>query len=408
MGAKRSGSWEAGTRLELIRSPYAVIHVPTTRGSRTQRGCSRDSCGVTDVVLIHVRVGSRSLDQRTLNAPRLDVMFRPLRTSSPSKSSAALPPSFRDNSRSSIPELTGLSSDEVHFIDTVIDRAGPTATTFLAVLKAYNEILRERGLDSQNEVVYYGKLLKLGTLKGRNWGEKWTAVQQQNGYDGRHASEGSVSTRVTEAPPKVVTRLTAGYSAARRDDDTFTLHSHEDDADTEIASVPDTPRPGAHQRLPPTRPPTNTLGLDTGAPFRVPPRTPATLSSTPKPISRRPQLWESISESGTEEFVVGSSSPTPSSHVAAVRERTAFLHPRTPAAPEHRPKSAPAVAAPTASRLAVAKAREERAGVINEDNAWNKIKMARDEDDADHFRRDRLLERCWSVWRQGFEWAVVR
>jgi protein SFI1 len=46
------------------------------------------------------------------------------------------------------------------------------------VFKAYSEVLKEHGLDPQ-EVVYYGKLLKLGTLRGKNWGEKWVSVKSQ-------------------------------------------------------------------------------------------------------------------------------------------------------------------------------------------------------------------------------------
>ena len=101
--------------------------------------------------------------------------FRPPRASSPAKlakqPALAVAQELLDDSRStttSIPELACLSPEEVDFIEAVIQRAPATATTFLTVFKAYNDILQERGLDPQNEVVYYGKLLKLGTLKGKN------------------------------------------------------------------------------------------------------------------------------------------------------------------------------------------------------------------------------------------------
>lgn len=77
------------------------------------------------------------------------------------------------------PELQNLSKVDLDILETVIKRAGPKATTFFTVFKAYSDVLKERGLDPQ-EVVYYGKLLKVGTLKGKDWGEKWAAVKAQN------------------------------------------------------------------------------------------------------------------------------------------------------------------------------------------------------------------------------------
>ena len=78
------------------------------------------------------------------------------------------------------PELQNLTPHDIAIMDAVIERAGPPATTFFTVFKAYSEVLKERGLDPQ-EVVYYGKLLKLGTLRGKNWGEKWALVRNQMG-----------------------------------------------------------------------------------------------------------------------------------------------------------------------------------------------------------------------------------
>lgn len=79
-----------------------------------------------------------------------------------------------------VPELLNLTAQDLDIIDAIIKRAGSSATTFFAVFKAYSEVLKERGLDPQ-EVVYYGKLLKLGTLKGKNWGEKWEVVKEHSG-----------------------------------------------------------------------------------------------------------------------------------------------------------------------------------------------------------------------------------
>src|ERR1700721_4172528 len=111
--------------------------------------------------------------------------FDPIRTSPEAKQPRTVAYIAADEiSRSSavsIPELTGLTQEDISIIDAIIERAAPGAATFLSVFKAYSDVLQERGLDP-HEVVYYGKLLKLGTLKGKNWGEKWRMVRQQHGY----------------------------------------------------------------------------------------------------------------------------------------------------------------------------------------------------------------------------------
>jgi len=74
-------------------------------------------------------------------------------------------------------ELRELTPEEVDFLDAVISRAGPAATTFLPILKAYSTVLEERQMDPQ-ETIYYAKLLKLGTMGCRNWGDRWELVRQ--------------------------------------------------------------------------------------------------------------------------------------------------------------------------------------------------------------------------------------
>ena len=96
----------------------------------------------------------------------------------PSLDSASNVPLNHDESGLNAPELQNLTSHDIRIIDAVIERAGSSATTFFTVFKAYSEVLKEHGLDPQ-EVVYYGKLLKLGTLRGKSWGEKWALVKNQ-------------------------------------------------------------------------------------------------------------------------------------------------------------------------------------------------------------------------------------
>lgn len=106
--------------------------------------------------------------------------FKPLRSSPPYRpSDIPVEVSFSEVSSIEEPlprELRDLTQDDVELLDAVIQRGGPSANTFLTFFKAYSEVLTEHGLDPQ-ETDYYHKLLKLGTMKGKNWGEKWGRVK---------------------------------------------------------------------------------------------------------------------------------------------------------------------------------------------------------------------------------------
>lgn len=339
--------------------------------------------------------------------------FRPTRASPPAKRTAL--PSARagqtavsDISRSSAvstTELQGLTPQDIEFLDAVIQRASPTATTFLTVFKAYNDILTERGMDPQNEVVYYGKLLKLGTLKAGSWGEKWRVVKMQQGYDSYH------STHIPPAPealPRTSARLTTRLNRPRRDDDLLTLHSHQDeseDGDTEAE-----PSRGAiasqyhHTPEPFTRQSTSEVtSLTHSNPSRaIHIAQPAARRQLLFPTARNVRTWDEASEDARTPSTV------PPSYGAAVREAP-ILKPtpsiqRTRAQIE-RPLSAPGS---TKATNAPVQPRERRKSMINEEDAWSKVKMLQDEREADQFREEKLVEKCWAVWRSGFEWLIVR
>ncbi|KAH9951317.1 Sfi1 spindle body protein-domain-containing protein [Amylocystis lapponica] len=335
-----------------------------------------------------------------------------------------------DESRSStisIPELLGLSPEEVDFIDAVIERAPASATTFLTVFKAYNDILQERGLDPQNEVVYYGKLLKLGTLRGKNWGEKWLAIKQQQGYVGGTKTSGKRLTRVTRttpAPTRITTRLTTGLKKPPSED-TFTLHSHPDDTDTvnteaiteSLVDTPqyhNTPRTARRPTSPTLTSTTNSLGLDTG-----PPSTSYQTNLTPRPLPTRriipapvPARWDAETSEVTAD-TVRSPSTTPPSYGAATRDapphRTPYsaLRPHAKAPFSRASSSSPPPFPTNPIHHVPPQTKERRKSAINEDDAWNKIKMVQDEKEADRFREDRLVERCWDVWKQGYQWIIT-
>ena len=361
--------------------------------------------------------------------------FWPTRASPPSKSiniaeSVGRTTLSADVSRSSavsVPELIGLAHEDVELLDAVIKRAGSTATTFLTVFKAYNDILQERGLDP-HEVIYYGKLLKLGTLKGKNWGEKWSMVKLQHGYHGSHGGSESRDhpKAQTGLRSTVPTRVNLRTKPSQRNDDSFTLHSHQDEveivpSDVVLDKAIDKPQyhltPKISRRTPSPSQSAMTIhspGHDKGSPSSYPLLSvPARLPSMPPIRRRKVSAWDSEASEVTEDNA-GIPSSTPPSYRAALRDPT-VRRPYTIGSPfrphskiVERQLSSPSIPSSTVTPKSITRAKERRGSIVNEDDAWNKIKMLRDEKDADRFREDRLLERCWEVWKQGLQWIIVR
>jgi len=161
-----------------------------------------------------------------------------------------------------IPELAGLSPDEVEFIESVIQRAPATATTFLTVLKAYNDLLLERGLDPQNEVVYFGKLLKLGTVKSQTWKDKWDIIKDRHGYKPQPRANPRPSAIPRGEAPSATPRrdgVANRYNPAptfRRpgpEYDAFTLDSSRTDDETELTQSTNTNDLGPQYHATPQR-----------------------------------------------------------------------------------------------------------------------------------------------------------
>ena len=125
--------------------------------------------------------------------------FLPDKTSSPVRSllKAGLLNTSNDTVTSTASAvLSGLSNEDVAIIDEIIDRAPPSTTAFLNVFKAYNEVLQEKGLNAGEDVLYYRLLLKLGIVKGKDWGERWKTVKKQMG-DGPSTSQVKLHTGVS-------------------------------------------------------------------------------------------------------------------------------------------------------------------------------------------------------------------
>ncbi|OSD01620.1 hypothetical protein PYCCODRAFT_1445611 [Trametes coccinea BRFM310] len=344
---------------------------------------------------------------------------------------------YTDDSRTSgitVPELVALSQEEIDFIDEVISRAPATASTFLTIFKAYNDVLQERGLDPQNEVVYYGKLLKIGTLKGKSWADKWNMVKEQQGYNSRDAVKGGRRTHVPRTTPKATgssTKQTSYLNQARRND-TYTLSSHPDDStrtedEIDVKATPrsaptdtyahhDTPRPRRPFMSPATVTSNNSLGLDTGPPSSMLNSRVALHQDLARRAVGAPQSarWDAETSAATESTAPAPSS-IPPSYGAAVRDSglsakekvSALLqrardlrHPVPTPPPVTETILPPSLTQPAAKR-------ERRGSVIDADEAWKNIRMAQDEETADEFYKNRLLERCYEVWKQGYQWIIT-
>lgn len=362
-------------------------------------------------VLVRRVAINKRLYSRLMSTP-----FAPARSSTPPNSYAATliqRSAVSDVSRSSslsIAELARLTPDEIEFLDAVISRAPPSATTFIHIFKAYNDVISERGLDAENEVEYYRKLLKIGTLKGENWASKWRAVKAQNGYTATPAPtrarpplhnatpQARLPSKVAPLAPPVQSSTTARLlqrlktlqheptrepsepSESAPDD----ILSRTDVTDTEA----DTPAPPRGRPLSELTTTNNTLGLDVGATSSYPPS--STLAPSKAAGWRWPERDPDIDKSVP--FLTSTPPLSPRKMKQASRP-TPVSHP-TPIT--------------SATRRSLADLRTPHQRAADEDDAWNKIRVTQDEQSADRFRNARLLQRCFDVWKQGHNWIIVR
>jgi len=355
--------------------------------------------------------------------------FAPARSSTPPNSyttSLIQRSAVSDVSRSSalsIAELARLTPEEVEFLDAVISRAPPSATTFIHIFKAYNDVISERGLDAQNEVEYYKRLLKIGTLKGENWASKWRAVRAQNGYTAISTSApprtrplphnattqahlpSSKVTSITSPVQSTTARLLQRLKGLQHEQAPEPSESAPDDllsrtdvTDTEADLPPRVaPAPARGRPLSELTTTNNTLGLDVGATSNYPP------SSTLAPSKAAGWRWPERDPDIDKSVPFLTSTPPLSPHKAKQVSRP------TPAPTRRQPVSHPTPISPAiTTRRSLADLRTHHRHVADEDDAWNKIRVAQDEESADRFRNVRLLQRSFDVWRQGHEWIVVR
>lgn len=157
------------------------------------------------------------------------------------------------------------------------------------------------------------------------------------------------------------------------------------------------PAPGRGRPLSELTTTNNTLGLDVGAASTHPPS--STLAPSKAAVWRWPERDPDIDKSVP--FLT--STPPLSPHKLKQVSRP------MPASTRQQPVSHPTpISSAITTRRSLADLRAPNRHAPDEDDAWNKIRVAQDEQSADRFRKVRLLQRSFDVWRQGHEWIIVR
>ncbi|KAF8959025.1 hypothetical protein BDZ97DRAFT_1923172 [Flammula alnicola] len=305
--------------------------------------------------------------------------FQPTRASPPARH-ATNTPTQSDLSQSVnaavAPELQHLSAEDIEILEAVIKRA------------AYLDVLKERGLDP-HEVVYYGKLLKLGTLKGKNWGDKWETVKAQTEFKTPITPTfGSFQSESVLHPHMM--------PESRTSDDQYSSSSrlHNINGITEKHHTAEMKHPlskfgvmNAFRGSEKTTTVEKKFQLDAKE-FPI-------LAS----IAERAKSIKHTSPTITSDEGANSS-PVPPSYKSTVFDST------MPTLPLHQiPKPEKIHSMFTARKTASVP--HEKRKAVDLDDAWKNIRLEQDEKFADKFREDMLVARCWEMWRQGFLWITT-
>jgi protein SFI1 len=320
--------------------------------------------------------------------------FQPTRASPPARRTRNAPyRSPSDLSVRSEQQLKDLSPDEIDFLDAVFERAGPKAVGFMPVFEAYNVVLAERGL-AQDEVVGYAKLLKVGNWRGETWQEKWNEVKGKFGYNTSNRGRSGPS-RNSNCALKFAGERHKQAPAKHR----IYQASKVDGTDIVVPQYHNTPK--LLHRMQSPCPSETTIDLrDANLPLPV--------SMYHRHIGPISAIRSGATSIASEDN--GTPSTTPPSYKTTEKEVLPISTRRVgPVQSSQRmginskgPMNA------SAARKAVAAARERKGSVVNENEAWKKIQMERDEKEAQLFYQDKLLERCWGMWKNGHKWVIVR
>ena len=314
--------------------------------------------------------------------------------------------------------FANLSPEDLNIIDSIILRAGPEAASWMAIVKAYNDVFQDLGKEAADDVDIYTILLKLGLIRASNWGERWSHVKDALGIVSSSALSGArpqqpvpSSSIASYSPPAIPLRL------HKVEEDTFTLHSRISGSTSVIRPHPNpeserpastcATRPTTREEVPKRRP-SSLLGLTNLKPPKVthPPSQNSdetvpnsTAFTAAKPPSYRTHAHERdvqpssvlpISSSAPKLLPRSGTRPghkTPASRLTSIRNRDT----------------------PSSSHLSKPVARSQpvppRKPKKSEEETWRKIELKQK---ADAFRYEKLVGACFDVWYGGVKWLEVR
>ncbi|KZT42095.1 hypothetical protein SISSUDRAFT_1042035 [Sistotremastrum suecicum HHB10207 ss-3] len=306
--------------------------------------------------------------------------FEPPRASTPSRIIHSDVLDTSTTSSSSL-ALQSLSPENVEILDSIIQRA-KDENGFLYGFKAYNEVLQERGMNAADDVVYYRMLLKVATVKGDTWGERWTRAKAQQGIARRSTSrerEEPVMHRPISQRPPFAHHLPLSSDALVSED---------------LEPLPSRVRmPSLHH-----------------APL-------APLHHARRGDEFDSSILETASAHSTSErTILNLDLPRDqldnrhSRHYSPERELNPGLYADVPFIPRARhtlrsekedlrlrsvdPADHPPTRPPTHHAASEA------------EDAWERVRQQRQEKVADDFRTEMLLARCFDVWVQGTRWII--
>lgn len=343
--------------------------------------------------------------------------------------------------------LQNLTPEDVELIDEIIEKSPPSATTFLTVFKAYNEVLAERNMDAANDVRYYNILLKLGVVKGLDWGAKWNSVKAQLGYDGSN----SVADEEDFQPPSRITNGTRAYlrpsrsperrqslqslmrqrtAAFRHAHEVAPLQNFADSVTTQSYSESYSEKDTAETTE--TETDADTQSQETSVATEEPLDVAPTYSSprTFVPGSKAYSLKNNVLELSTD---ASSIPPLPSvEQFLPIQAKRLLQHTRESPQPsqEHterpmarierfrpptqrdlRPRYEEPCRDETTPTKFLPRSRQPIGNDGNtseeDENNWKKIRMARDEKQADILRNVSLVRSCWSTWKAKIQKLAV-
>jgi protein SFI1 len=350
-------------------------------------------------------------------------------TNGPRAASPKLPQSLR-NVSSPAPQMSAdpslapfanLSPEDVNIIDSIILRAGPEATSWIAVVKAYNDVFQDLGREAADDVDIYTILLKLGLIRASNWGERWSHVRDVLGIVSSSAPSGArpqkpipSSSTTSYSPPAIPLRL------QRTEEDTFTLHSP-------ISGLTSVIRPHPNPDSEQERRPASTCVTRPTTREEVPKRRPSSLLALTNPKPPKVTHPPSHNSDETAPYSTAFTAAKPPSYRTHVHERDvplSYVLPISSSAPKLPPRSSTRPAhktpaprltniinrdMPSTSHFSNQVARSQlvppRKPKKSEEETWRKIELRQK---ADAFRYEKLVGACFDVWYGGVKWLEVR